>query len=241
MSKKSQDVVIEAFTDLADNYASTIESELRRFWGISYEDFVTAIVHRTVISPGEVILDIATGMAVIPLSIADQVGQIGNIIGLDITYAMLNYAANGLKNSPHAERIKLICGSGMMLPFTENHFDMVICGLGMHHMDVSEALIEIMRALKPGGRLVVADVGASQFWRSWVGILLLKVLMYSYGISRGSARAKAEIDAFPNVKTKDEWLSLLANVGFVEIGVDEIRALRPWFPSGFIFSAIADK
>jgi ubiquinone/menaquinone biosynthesis C-methylase UbiE len=236
-----QDIVVEAFTDLAANYEQTVDGELKQFWGMSYRDFVDELVQFAAINAADDVLDLATGTAVIPLSIADQVGSGGSIVGLDITQAMLKYAAESISLSYQGEKITLVCASALGMPFMKDHFDMIICGLGMHHMDASLLLPEMWRVIKPGGKLVLADVGASSFWRSWVGKGLLRILLYGYGISRKSARAQAEVEAFPNVRTKEEWSDLLSSVGFVGINVEEIDPRRPWFPSGLTITAYAGR
>ena len=40
----------------------------------------------------------------------------------------------------------------MAMPFVDGAFDLVICGLGMHHMDVSQTLAEMRRVLNKGIR-----------------------------------------------------------------------------------------
>lgn len=127
----------------------------------------------------------------------------------------------------------------MALPFKDDVFDAVTCGLGTHHMDVPVLLSEIRRVLQRGGRLVLADVSASTFWRSFWGGILLKVLLRQYGLRNDSARAKAETEAFANVRTAGEWQALLGELGFTQIERHELSARRPWYPSGLTLKAIA--
>ncbi len=81
------------------------------------------------------------------------------------------------------------------------------------------------------------DVGASAFWRSVLGAIVLRVLLVRYGLSRRDARAQAEVEAFRNVRTASEWKALLSKSGFSRIEVAESRALRPWYPSALTMSA----
>lgn len=100
-------------------------------------------------------------------------------------------------------------------------------------------LAETRRVLKPGGRFLMADVGASAFWRTLCGSVLLRMLLIRYGLAHRSARARAEVEAFPNVRTAGEWRALLAELGFAQIEVREFRARRPWYPSALTIQAVA--
>ncbi len=190
-----QDITIQAFTELAPTYEQTVDKELRQFWGIGYREFIGHLISRVNISDSDRVLDVATGKAIIPSALAGSGGSQGQIIGLDITPAMLVEAKANLENENTSAYVKLVCGSAMELPFVSGLFDVVICGLGMHHMKATDMLTEMKRVLKPGGRLLMADVGASTFWRSFIGQIFLKVLLFRYGLTQKGARAEAEKEA----------------------------------------------
>jgi ubiquinone/menaquinone biosynthesis C-methylase UbiE len=233
------DVVIEAFTELAPSYEETVDRELSHFWGLSYGQFIDQLVGMIPVNEGDVVLDLATGTALIPLEIADKVGVKGQVVGLDITLAMLRYAQKNVEAAGSSSCINLVCASAMDMPFVEATFDAVVCGLAMHHMDVPRMLSEMRRVLRRGGRLIMADVGASAFWRSFLGIALLKILLARYGLTHRSARWRAEIEAFPNIRTASEWRILLSGCGFTKIEITEFRARRPWYPCALIMKAVA--
>lgn len=236
------DVVIEAFTELAPRYVEAVDRELRQFWGVSYEGFVEQLIEAASVNEGDVVLDVATGTALIPLKLVDKVGDRGRVVGLDITPAMLKHGQKNVEATGSASRINLVCASAMAMPLVEGVFDAVICGLGTHHMNVPQMLSEMRRVLKTGGRLIMADVGASAFWRSSWGIALLKALLAVYRLThRSSARAQAEVDAFPNVRTADEWRTILSDLGFTKIEITESPARRRWYPCALIMQAVAGR
>jgi hypothetical protein len=80
-------------------------------------------------------------------------------------------------------------------------------------------------------------VGATPFWRSLWGSLVLRLLLMQYGWLQGSARARAEIEAFQNVRTADEWRALLHHHGFSQVHIQEIPARRPYYPCGLTMTA----
>lgn len=231
------DLVKAAFTELAPCYVITVDKELFQFWGITYQAFVENLVRVAAVKPGEKVLDLATGTAVIPQYLAENMVEGNQLVGLDITPAMLAEGHKSIRERGKNHSIELVCASAMDMPFVAGVFDVVICGLGTHHMDVPKMLEETSRVLGKKGRLIISDVGASSFWHSWFGKILLRLLMIQYGLVNQSARARAEIEAFQNVRTAKEWIGLLSALGFVRIRVNEVKPRLPWFPSGLTLLA----
>lgn len=231
-------LVVAAFTELAPNYEQTVDRELRMFWGVTYRDFLARFLAVAAITDGETVLDVATGTAFLPSQTAASVGPQGRIFGLDITPAMLVQAAARLAAEGWTERTPLVCGSALAMPLAGASFDVVLCALGTHHMNVPVLVSELHRVVRPRGRIVLADVCANDFWRSLPGMALLRVLIVGYGLSLRSVRAQAEIEAFDNVRTPDEWRTMLADHGFGRIKLETIPSRYAWYPSGIIASAI---
>jgi hypothetical protein len=73
-----------------------------------------------------------------------------------------------------------------------------------------------------------------------VGRQLLRILMARYGLSHDDARGRAELEAFGNVRTADEWTALLRGTHFAGVEVATIRARRPWYPCGLTMIAVAN-
>lgn len=232
----STGAVIEAFAELAPRYEETLDAEVRQLWGMGYREFIDQILAIIPFQAGNTVLDVATGTGVIPLQIAKRSSEC-RIVGLDITPAMLNQAQMGIQAAGLSSTIRMICASGMRMPFTDAVFDIVTCGLGMHHMEGRQLVDEMCRVLRPGGWLVMADVGASPFWRSRLGTWWLKVLMVYFGMTRSRARARAETDALANLRTAEEWRTFLSASEFVGIQITELRCRRRFYPSALLISA----
>lgn len=231
-------LVVEAFTELAPRYVETVDRELRQFWGLSYKDFILRLLEVAPITDGGLVLDVATGTAQIPLALASAPPNGNTIIGLDITPAMLRAGRANVQARGLASRIHLLCASAMEMPLATGVFDLAICGLATHHMQVPHLLSEIQRILKPGGHLVMADVAAPAHWRSRVGSRLILVAARVYSLTHRSARTKAEIAALSNILTSHEWLKTLAELGFVEIEVvAELKGRRLLYPGAIVFRA----
>lgn len=231
------DPIKEAFSELAPNYSATMDRELYQFWGIHYQEFVDKMVKIAAIMPGEKVLDIATGTAVIPLRLKSVIDPQDQIVGLDITPAMLAEGRKAIDKSGPRPAINLVCASAMCMPFANKSFQVVICGLGTHHMDVPQMLTEARRILVDGGRLAISDVCATPFWRSPIGKITLWLLLQHYGITNSAARSKAEIEAYKNVRTAQEWSEILKQFGFVKVEMEVVIPRYPWFPGGLTLTA----
>jgi SAM-dependent methyltransferase len=100
---------------------------------------------------GDRVLDVACGTGALALAAAAIAGPSGSVVGLDANPEMLAVA----RRKPVA--IEWLDGSAEALPFADNSFDAVVSQFGfMFFEDKPKALTEMMRVVKPGGRLAVA-------------------------------------------------------------------------------------
>ena len=236
------DVVIEAFTEMAPRYEEVVDQELRRFWGFGYREFVDRLIEAIPVRDDDLVLDVATGTARIPLALAARTEVESRTVGLDITPAMLEYGRRDVDAKGLTPRIKLVCASAMAMPFVEGVFDKVICGLGTHHMDVPQMLSEMSRVLKARGELVLADVAASPSWKlPGIKTIIRIVALLHFLLERNAARAWAEAGAVSHIYTADEWRTILSEFRFVNIEITESPARRRWYPCALIMRAVTGK
>ena len=231
--------IVEAFSEIASRYEQVVDAELQRFWGWSYDAFVDNMVNLTKIQAGDRLLDIATGTSVIPLKLISRGDPVGKITGLDITYSMLQKGRQKINKQGAGELISSVCGNAMAMPLKSGWFDVILCGLATHHLDVSILLNEMSRLLRPGGRLTIADVGGSAAWRqphiSWA----LRTATFVYFLPKeGYARARAESAALSHVLTPSEWKEHLAALHFKDISVEQLEKKRAWVPAPVVIRAI---
>lgn len=229
------DHIIDAFEKLSPRYEQVVDSELNKFWGWRYKNFVEKLLESVPTNTDGLILDVATGTGYIPRKLSERRASSGMIVGLDITFGMLK---NGIKEMGTVSNISLACGDAMSMPFKQDSFDTIICGLATHHMQISCLLSEMHRVLISGGKVIIADVGGSPYWRSPVIKWVIRIATFLYFlITTNLSRARAESSALPNVYTGDEWHKLFAELGYIETNISQLPAKRAWIPSPLLMSA----
>ena len=102
----------------------------------------------------ERVLDLGTGTAHTALAFAPLVNE---VVGLDLTKEMLQ-AGTRLANDRGIENLELRQGNAESIPFDDESFDLVVARQCPHHFaDVSLAIREAARVLRPGGQLLIVD------------------------------------------------------------------------------------
>jgi ubiquinone/menaquinone biosynthesis C-methylase UbiE len=111
------------------------------------------------IAAGERVLDVGCGSGAVTRDIARRVGAHGQAIGLDPSPALLAVARELARETGLGDRVEFHEGSALRLPFPDRSFDAVVCVTVLSHVPGGEAAIpELVRVLRPGGRLGVFDL-----------------------------------------------------------------------------------
>ena len=110
------------------------------------------------LQPGETVLDIGCGAGFDSIIAARQVGEIGGVISIDMTPAMLNKAAAAAREAWVAN-IEFREGLAESLPVHDESIDVVISN-GVINLcpDKLSVMQQVNRVLKPGGRIQIADI-----------------------------------------------------------------------------------
>ena len=125
-----------------------------------------ALVHEALgARPGERVLDVGCGPGFYVSELLDQVGADGSVVGVDASPQMLALAAKRSEGRPNVSFHEAdVTG----LPVEDESFVRALSVQVLEYVaDIPAALVELHRALRPGGRLLLWDVDwATLSWHS---------------------------------------------------------------------------
>jgi demethylmenaquinone methyltransferase/2-methoxy-6-polyprenyl-1,4-benzoquinol methylase len=105
---------------------------------------------------GDRALDIAGGTGDLAMAFAKKVGKTGQVVHTDINEAMLRTGRNRLLDAGIV--LPTVVCDAEKLPFGDAYFDLVSVAFGLRNMThKDQALQEMHRVLKPGGKLLVLE------------------------------------------------------------------------------------
>ena len=157
---------------------------------------------------GETVLDLGSGGGIDVFRASKLVGEKGKVIGLDATPEMIFRARETAKKNDY-KNVEFRLGEIEHMPIEGNTVDLVISNCVLNLVPDKElAFKEIYRVLKPGGRISVSDMVATQEGRKIVN-------------------AEEWAACIAGAVTFDEYRSILDKVGFVQIeGSDESHPIN---------------
>lgn len=106
---------------------------------------------------GERVVDIGAGTADLSIQAAKEVGEKGTVVAVDLNEPMLRIGQAKLRKG---KQIRSFCaiGNAERLPLQDQAFDAALTGFCLRNVsDLDQALREIYRVLKPGGRMVCLE------------------------------------------------------------------------------------
>lgn len=110
------------------------------------------------IQPGQRILDVCAGTGDLTILAARRQQGNGAVVGLDMNRDMLTYAQR--KQRSHQLSIDWLQADAEELPFASGSFDRVLIGFSTRNLsDLMKGLREMVRVLRPHGRLIILETG----------------------------------------------------------------------------------
>ncbi|MCJ7521872.1 MAG: methyltransferase domain-containing protein, partial [Dehalococcoidia bacterium] len=124
--------------------------------GVFERRFSERALERLAIGEGESVLEIGFGSGYCLKKIAESVGENGKAHGIDISPGMLGVTRKRLSRARLTNRVQLYLGDAANLPYSDSAFDAVFMSFTLELFDTGDippVLAEVLRVLKPGGRL----------------------------------------------------------------------------------------
>ena len=108
----------------------------------------------------ERLLDVCTGTADVAIGAARKASGAARVVGVDFAGAMLAHGREKVSVARLGARVQLIRGDAMRLPVADASVDAVTIAFGIRNVQQTDvACAELLRVLKPGGRLAILEFG----------------------------------------------------------------------------------
>jgi|OpeIllAssembly_1097287.scaffolds.fasta_scaffold96660_2 ubiquinone/menaquinone biosynthesis C-methylase UbiE len=164
--------------------------------------------------PGEQVLDVGCGTGSLTLAISRLLAGTGAVWGIDAAPRMIAIARR--KAAAVGLAAQFAPGIAEELDFADATFDVVVNSMFTHHIDSDlkrQAFAEMYRVLRPGGRLVTADVDRPTNVAGWLmgwGARVLLVQRELVDNLRGDLPALMAVAGFVDIARVDHVYGLVS-------------------------------
>ena len=166
-------------------------------------------------------IDVAGGTGDIALDFIKRAKSDVNATIVDLAETMMIEGQRKILNIPQESKVNWVCGDAMYLPFSSNSFDVYTISFGIRNVtNISEALSEAYRVLKPGGRLMILEFSSvNNDLISWIydkySFNIIPKLGEFVSNDRESYQYLVEsIRKFPN---QEKFSEMITNEGFRKV------------------------
>lgn len=187
------------------------------------------------VGAGERVLDVACGTGILARTAMARVGAGGEIVGLDLNQGMLDVARR------MAPMIDWRHGRAEALPFAAESFDVVVSQFGlMFFQDGTAALSEMMRVLRPGGRLAIAVWGTLDATPGYAAMVDLLVRLFGEDMANG-LRAPYNLGDTRALRAELQAAGLPGATIATEVGTARFPSIDDWVYTDIRGWVLADR
>ena len=166
------------------------------------------------VSPGDTCLDLCCGSGDLTLLLAEEVGNTGQVFGVDFSVELL---AQARQRPGKQAAIAWVEGDALDLPFSDEYFDCATIGYGLRNVqDIPRCLKQLHRVLKPGAKAAILDFhrpsnAIARGFQQWYLDNIVVPLAKANGLYDEYAYISPSLDRFPIGR---EQVELARSAGF---------------------------
>lgn len=159
------------------------------------------------LSPGERVLDVATGRGAVLFAAVERVGPAGFVVGIDVAEQMVQETAVELREM-RVTNATVQQMDAEQLAFPSASFDAVLCSYALWFFpQVERAVAEFHRVLRPGGKIgICVPIGGDERWLWYTQLVFAYHQMYHLST-----------EWVPRILTPSDVTRLLLEAGFVAL------------------------
>ena len=163
------------------------------------------------------VLDVATGTGDLAIALAKAIPR-ASVIGIDLSEKMLEEARKKVAEAGIADRVVLMPGDCLSLPFDDATMDVVTVAFGVRNFEnLERGLAEMRRVLRPDGRLIMLELSVpqSRIVRPLYQIYTRGVIpMVGRMVSKDTSAYSYLPASIAAVPQGDDMVRLIRNAGF---------------------------
>jgi demethylmenaquinone methyltransferase / 2-methoxy-6-polyprenyl-1,4-benzoquinol methylase len=172
-----------------------------------------------------IVLDVATGTADVAIMTWKYLHP-EKIIGIDISEGMLNLGRQKVDKLLLSKQIELLKGDSEAINFPNETFDAITVAFGVRNFEnLEQGLAEMLRVLKPGGKLVILEFskpcnkGFKVFYNLYMNIIAPRAGRWVSKNKDAYQYLNQSVKAFPEGET---FLHILQQVGFTNTSLKRL-------------------
>ena len=171
-------------------------------------------------SPNGRVLDVATGTGDVALEIAARTPDTVSITGIDFSAGMVEHGRTKIECSPYRDRISLQIAPCEEIPFPDDTFDAATIAFGIRNVvDRELGLREMLRVLKPGGRVVILEFSnpRSRVFKAAYNFYFHRILPLVAGLFSQQSAYRYLPESVMEFPPQEEFKSLMEKAGFRQV------------------------